>query len=451
MRIAYLDCFAGIAGDMFLGALIDAGVPPRVLHEATAALNLGASLKIETVDRSGISSTKVHVLEGENLAESIAQQQTHTHTHSHQPKTQHLHKTGQPHTHEEAQIHDEPHEHTHGRSLTEIRALIQSAPLAGPVKHLAIRTFELLGQSEAKIHNVPVDQIHFHEVGAVDAIVDIVASSAGIHHLQIGAWYSSPVNVGGGTVLCAHGTFPVPAPATADLLRGFPTYSAHIQKELVTPTGAAILRALDPQFGPQPPMAVARIGYGAGTRNPHDFPNVLRLSTGESSTLETPRPDAHKVESPKHSHHHESETVTVLETALDDLSPQVLAYVTEQALALGALDVMLTPVVMKKGRPGTLLTVLANPSDSHKLQQLLLRETSTLGIRIRQDQRVCLDRTHASVDTPYGPIRIKIGSDHGEERNAAPEFEDCRAAALAHSVPLKQVQQAALLAFRSRA
>ena len=451
MRIAYLDCFAGIAGDMFLGALIDAGVPPRVLHEATAALNLGASLKIETVDRSGISSTKVHVLEGENLAESIAQQQTHTHSHSHQPKTQHLHKTGQPHTHEEAQIHDEPHEHTHGRSLTEIRALIQSAPLAGPVKHLAIRTFELLGQSEAKIHNVPVDQIHFHEVGAVDAIVDIVASSAGIHHLQIGAWYSSPVNVGGGTVLCAHGTFPVPAPATADLLRGFPTYSAHIQKELVTPTGAAILRALDPQFGPQPPMAVERIGYGAGTRNPHDFPNVLRLSIGESSTLETPRPDAHKVESPKHSHHHESETVTVLETALDDLSPQVLAYVTEQALALGALDVMLTPVVMKKGRPGTLLTVLANPSDSHKLQQLLLRETSTLGIRIRQDQRVCLDRTHASVDTPYGPIRIKIGSDHGEERNAAPEFEDCRAAALAHSVPLKHVQQSALVAFRARA
>ena len=441
MRIAYLDCFAGIAGDMFLGALLDAGVSPAVLHQAVAALNLGASLKIETVDRSGISSTKVHVLENEVLAETAPQHQASAHTHSRQPKTQHLHKTGdsQPghtHTHDEPHTHDhEPHEHTRGRSLTEIRSLIQTAPLADPVKNFAVRTFELLGASEAKIHNVPIDQIHFHEVGAVDAIVDIVASSAGIHHLQIGTWYSSPVNVGGGTVLCAHGTFPVPAPATADLLRGFPTYSAHIQKELVTPTGAAILRALEPTFGPQPPMQVQQIGYGAGTRNPKDFPNVLRIAIGHQ---------------PNSKHPHHSETVTVLETALDDLSPQVLAFVAEQALALGALDVMLTPVVMKKGRPGTLLTVLVNPSDSEKLQQFLLRETSTLGIRIRQDQRVCLDRTHTSVDTSYGPIRIKIGSDSGEERNAAPEFEDCRAAALAYSVPLKQVQQAALFAFRSR-
>jgi hypothetical protein len=234
MRIAYLDCFAGIAGDMFLAALIDAGVPPQVLHEATAALGVGATLRIGKVDRSGISATKVDVLEGDRLAEQVPQD---ANVYTQQPKTQHLHKAGHTHSHDhdhseaththEPHTHDD-HAHSHGRSLTAIRSLIQNAPLAAPVKQAAIRAFELLGSSEAKIHNVPVDEIHFHEVGAIDAIVDIVAASAGIHHLNVGAWYCSPINVGGGTVVCAHGTFPVPAPATADLLRGLPTYSAHI-------------------------------------------------------------------------------------------------------------------------------------------------------------------------------------------------------------------------------
>ena len=471
MRIAHLDCFAGIAGDMFLGALIQAGVPINVLEEATAALNLGASLKIETVDRSGISSIKVHVLEGGELAETKAgkhshhhdeEQHQHTHEgHSHQPQTQHQHKTGHKHDHDHGhdQKHDDGHdhkhehghEHTHGRSLTVIRDLITRAPLAEPVKALSIRAFELLGRSEAKIHNVPVDEIHFHEVGAVDAIVDIVASAAGIHHLHIGQWYSSAINVGGGMVECAHGTFPVPAPATADLLRGVPTYSAHIKKELVTPTGAALLRALDPIFGEGPAMRTEAIGYGAGTRNPEGFPNVLRLTIGESveSTGKAPAPNSNNQASATHPHH--SETVTVLETALDDASPQVLAYVAEKALADGALDVMLTPVIMKKGRPGTLITLLCNPDQSQTFEQLLFRETSTLGVRIRQDRRLCLDRSHTTVSTPYGEIRLKIGTESAEERNIAPEFEDCRAAATKHNVPLKHVQQAALGALRSKA
>jgi uncharacterized protein (TIGR00299 family) protein len=439
MRIAYLDCFAGISGDMFLGALLDAGVPRQVLDDAVAALNLGASLRIERVDRSGISATKVHVFEGAALAEPTHEQgpqQQERHVHTPQLQTQHLHKTGHAHTHDHA--HDEPaHTHMHGRSLSTIRTLLQQAPLAEPVKRTAIRAFGLLGSSEARIHNVPVEQIHFHEVGAVDAIVDIVAASAGIHHLQIGAWHSSPLNVGGGMVVCAHGTFPVPAPATADLLRGVPTYSAHVQKELVTPTGAALIRALEPSFGPQPAMQAESIGYGAGTRNPADFPNVLRLTIGESS-------------SPQKRRHDGSESVTVLETALDDLSPQLLAYVTETALAQGALDVMLTPVIMKKGRPGTLLTVLCNEAESPALQQLILRETSTLGLRIRRDRRACLDRSHATVDTAYGPIRIKRGSLDGEELNAAPEFEDCRAAARERQVPVKQVQQAAIAAYAAK-
>jgi uncharacterized protein (TIGR00299 family) protein len=435
MRIAYLDCFAGIAGDMFLGALLDAGVPAEVLRRATAALNLNASLHIETVDRSGISCTKVSVMERDRLAEDLEPGRQHTQTgnYSQHPKTQHLHKLGHSHDHKHAE--DEPAIHTHveGRSLTQIRSLIQNASLTEPVKQTAIRAFERLGNSEAKIHNVPVDDIHFHEVGAVDAIVDIVCASAGIHHLNIGAWYSSPLNVGGGTVVCAHGTFPVPAPATADLLRGLPTYSAHIQKELVTPTGAAIVRTLDPVFGPQPAMRVESIGYGAGTRDPQNFPNVLRLSIGESPENGNP-PD-------------ETETVTVLEAAIDDLSPQVLAYVAETALSQGALDAMLTPVIMKKGRPGTLLTVLCKPADSAAMEQLILSETSTLGVRVRQDRRVTLDRSHTTVSTAFGDIRVKVGARNGAELNIAPEFEDCRAAALAHSVPLKQVLQAALAAY----
>ena len=426
MRIAYLECFAGIAGDMFLGALIDAGVPAEVLVEATLALQLDASLKIETVDRSGISCTRVQVMEGAVLAE----EREPVHDHAHAADHSHAHEDGHTHSHEHTHDHDHTHEHVHGRSLSVIRELIQKAPLEELVKSRAIRTFELLGASEAKIHNVGVEAIHFHEVGAVDAIVDIVAACAGIEYLKVDAWHCSPLNVGGGMVECAHGTFPVPAPATADLLRGYPTYSAHVQKELVTPTGAALVRTLEPVFGAQPAMRVERIGYGAGSRNPKGFPNALRISVGEVAEAKG------------------TDTVTVLETALDDLSPQVLAWVAESALAAGAMDVMLTPVIMKKGRPGTLLTILCDEAQSAALQQLILRETSTLGLRIRRDRRACLDRSHTTVQTEYGPIRIKLGSLAGEELNAAPEFEDCRSAALEHKVPVKQVQQAAIAAYR---
>ena len=422
MRIAYLDCFAGISGDMFLGALIDAGLEPNVLYEATAALNLGATLKIEKADRSGITATRVHVFEGTKLAEANPAPMTEPAAHQHDPQTQHDHKAG--HSHD----HPHEHEHHHGRSLTTIRTLINTANLPSAVKATAVRTFELLGASEAKIHNVDIEKIHFHEVGAVDAIVDIVAASAGIHALAIDKWFCSPLNVGGGMVDCAHGRFPVPAPATADLLRGLPTYSAHVEEELVTPTGAAIIRALEPTFAPQPAMRVQNIGYGAGTRNAKGFPNVLRLSIGETT-------DA------THS------SVAVLSTAIDDISPQILAHVTERALALGALDVMSTAVQMKKGRLGTLITMLSDDAHTPALEQLLLRETSTLGIRIHHERRSCLDRTHTTVTTPYGEIRIKIGSRNGEIFNAAPEFEDCRTAAAQHNVPVKQVLQTATSAY----
>lgn len=458
MKIAYLDCFAGISGDMFLGALLGAGVEQRVLEDAVSALGLGASLKIGAVDRSGISSVKVDVFERDLLAESVPaisssidtfqDQVERTAVYSRQPETQHLHKTGVPHTHEPPHADESgftPQTHTHGRSLTTIRNLIQESRLDSAVVRTALRAFELLGASEARIHNVPVDEIHFHEVGAIDAIVDIVAASAGIHALGADKWMASSVNVGGGMVDCAHGRFPVPAPATADLLRGIPTYSANVQMELVTPTGAALLRVLteekDLTFGPQPAMAVHKIGYGAGSRDPKGFPNVLRLSVGEASSSTSAEH--------RHGHPHDSQTVTVLETALDDLSPQVLAHVAEAALQQGALDVMLTSVIMKKGRPGTLLTVLCNPDTRATLERLILTETSTLGIRVREDKRSCLDRTFTTVETEYGAIKIKMGRLNGEALNANPEFEDCRAAAASYSVPVKQVQQAAIAAYVS--
>ena len=320
------------------------------------------------------------------------------------------------------------HHHAHdARGLTEILALINHATLPEPVKAMASRTFELLGASEAKIHDKPIESIHFHEVGAVDAIVDIVLAAAAAHSLGIDAWYCSALNVGSGTVQCAHGRFPVPAPATADLLRGAPTYSAGPAMELVTPTGAALVRALDCRFGPVPTWRVDKIGYGAGTRNPDGFANVLRLSLGSTDAAGS-----------------SAETVTVIETAIDDLSPQVMAYVMEQALATGALDVMCTPVLMKKNRPGHLLTLLAERKNAAQLEDLLFRETSTLGLRIREERRSVLDRKNVTVNIFGETVRIKVASRDGQELHAAPEFEDCRKIAERQAIPLKHVQEAAL-------
>lgn len=430
MRVALLECFAGIAGDMFVAAAMDAGVPLAVIEQVVGALQLGVTLGCEKVDRSGISSTRFHVLINGQPAESAERKQEHNHEHP----QEHAHEHAHHHSHEHEYSHKHEHNHEHGRSLSQIRKLIAAAPIAPAIQLRATKIFELLGAAEAKIHNVPVDSIHFHEVGSVDAIVDIVAASAAIDFLERGGplqWYVSAINVGGGMVECAHGTFPVPAPATAELLRGLPTYSAQLQKELATPTGAAILQSLSPQTTTLPPAIFHSIGYGAGSRNPQGFPNVLRLSLGETVQEDTS----------------EGDEVMVLETALDDLNPQITAHVAQLVLAAGALDVMLTPVQMKKGRPGTLLTVLARPVAAARMESLLFRETSTLGLRIHRETRRTLDRRHMTVNTTYGLIRIKLGLLRGEVVNAAPEFEDCRVAAEAHKRPLKEVYQAAIAAW----
>ena len=500
MRIAYLECFSGISGDMFLGALLDAGVPPEVLTRTVEALGVDARLEISRVDRSGISATKLDVIAagekelpreefwaGALSTEAVSSQQsalspaadsdnyghsrsdTHSHAHSHEHSHgdgeshshshKHSHSQTPPraavphehsHSHSHEHSHDHPHshgdhEHTHAgegacgpehkhthshRGLKEIRQIIQAASISQSAKDRAIKIFEALGAAEAKVHNSDIEKIHFHEVGAIDAIVDIVCASVGAEALGVDEWVCSPLNVGGGTVVCAHGAFPIPAPATLELLKNAPVYSGEIQKELVTPTGAAIVSVLASRFTHFPAMKTEKIGYGAGSRNFKSSPNVLRISIGETAEQqESPFP---------------VEEITVLEANVDDMTPQVFGYVMEQALQNGALDAFGTPVQMKKSRPGMLLTVLCRTEDSHRLTKLILAETTTLGVRMRRESRAALTRRHVSVSTKWGDVRMKLANLNGSISNYAPEYEDCRQIAKEKKVPLKTVMQEAI-------
>ncbi len=319
--------------------------------------------------------------------------------------------------------------------------------ISAGAKGIAIGIFEALGVAEAEIHNVPVEKVHFHEVGAVDAMVDIVCAAVGAESLGIEEWVCSPLNVGGGTVKCAHGTLPVPAPATLKLLQGAPVYSSGPQVELVTPTGAAIVKVLVTRFAALPAIRVEKAGYGAGTREFADHPNLLRITVGESASVD--QTSAVAAESVGASSDAWAEKIMVLEANLDDLSPQVLAYAMERLLAEGALDVFSLPVQMKKGRAGAVLTVLAKIEDAGRLTKTIFAETTTLGVRRREACRQTLTRRWESVDTTWGPVRIKIANMNGTISNYAPEFEDCRALAEAHHVPLKQVMQEAARVYAS--
>jgi uncharacterized protein (TIGR00299 family) protein len=436
MRIAYLDCFSGISGDMFLGALLDAGVSPELLEDTVATLNIGARLEISRVLRSGISAIKVDVyVYGEkDLPREVFSEKRE---HDHHPDHAHEHDSGYKHSHDaHTHLHDtHSHPHAHGRSLTAIREIIEKAAISPTAKATAIRIFENLAEAEAEIHDTSIDQVHFHEVGAVDAMVDIVCAAVGAESLAVKEWVCSPLNVGGGTVKCAHGTLPIPAPATLKLLRDAPVYSSGPQVELVTPTGAAIVKTLSTRFAPFPAMTIEKTGYGAGTREFPDHPNLLRITIGEAESA------AHLSTS--------NDRITVLEANLDDLSPQVLAYAMERLLAEGALDVFSVPVQMKKSRPGALLTVLAKIEDANRLTKTIFAETTTLGVRRREEQRQTLARRWENVNTTWGPVRIKIASMNGTISNYAPEYEDCRALAEAHHVPLKEVIHEAVQAYTS--
>jgi len=450
MRIAYLDCFSGMSGDMFLGALVDAGVPARLFEETIAALNVGARLDISRVNRSGIRATKVDVYvngEKELPREQYWEQRAHKHEHPHGHDDHHSHDREpvalREHNFSRAQAVEDvpattraglpaPHEHAqeHGRGLKEIREIIRKSAISESVKNTAIKIFEALGAAEAKIHNSSIEEVHFHEVGAVDAMVDIVCAAVGAEALDVDQIVCSPLNVGGGTVKCAHGTFPVPAPATLELLQNAPVYSSGIDVELVTPTGAAIVRTLATRFGSFPAMKVQKIGYGAGTRDFAGHANVVRLSIGESQT-EMAANVSH-------------ETIAVLEANLDDLNPQVFGYVMDRLLQEGALDVFGIPVQMKKSRPGMLLTILVKPEDAARLTEIIFSETTTLGVRRRDESRQVLARKWITVTTKWGDVRLKIASMNGTVTNYAPEYDDCKRIAAEHQVPLKDVMQEAV-------
>jgi len=435
MRVAYLDCFSGISGDMFLGALVDAGVPGQLLEATVSALNIGARLEVSRVIRSGISALKVDVYShGEKdlprevyweQRTAVASHAAHSHGHAHNdaPSSE----AAGPHQHEHHP------DHAHGRGLAEIRGIIRDAAISPSAKQTAIRIFEALGAAEARIHSSEIEKVHFHEVGAVDAMVDITCAAVGVEALGVQEIVCSPLNVGGGTVQCAHGTFPVPAPATVELLQGAPVYSSGIQAELVTPTGAALVKTLVKRFSSFPAMNIEKTGYGAGTRDLPGHANVVRLTLGELHA----GMEAGVVH----------ETITILEANLDDLNPQVFGYVTDCLLEEGALEAFGVPVQMKKGRPGMLLTVLCRREDADKLTHLVFRETTTLGVRRRDEQRHALARRWATVSTPWGDVRMKVASLNGTVTNYAPEYEDCRRIAAEKHVPLKDVMQAALQAY----
>lgn len=380
MKICYLDAFSGISGDMLVGALADAGAETSVLVQALSSLAPGAEIRFEKTMRRGISATKFHVGGGDNR------------------------------------------KHRH---LPAILAMIEQSALPAPVKRDSSAVFQRLGEVEAAVHQVPIEKVHFHEVGAIDSIADIVGACLGIHMLGVDSVYCSPVNVGSGTAETEHGTLPVPAPATAGLLAGKPIYARGPSVELTTPTGAAIAVSLSESFGALPPMKISTIGYGAGVRDFKEQPNVLRVLVGEPTGAV------------------EAATVSVIEANVDDVTPQVLGFAMERLFESGALDVSFCPVFMKKNRPGTLIRVIARPEDRERLSQILFAETTTLGVRIIAAERRVQSRRMIEVETQFGKVRVKLG----ESGAFAPEYEDCRTLARQAGVPLKQVLAEANLAY----
>jgi pyridinium-3,5-bisthiocarboxylic acid mononucleotide nickel chelatase len=372
----YLDAFSGIAGDMLVGALADAGADQDVIAAAVHSLNAGATVSFEKVKRAGIAATKYRV----------AVEEAHGHRH-----------------------------------LSHILNLIEKGSLSRRAGDTAKAVFHKLGEAEAEVHNVPIEKVHFHEVGAADSIADIVGACVAFDLLGVDHVVCSPINVGSGTIRTEHGILPVPAPAAALLLANVPIYSQGPAVELATPTGAAVAATFSSHFGALPPMKISRIGYGAGDRDFPEQPNVLRVLLGKTT------------------HAEEATVVSVIEANIDDSNPQVLAYAAERLLEAGALDVTLQPLIMKKGRPGHLLRVIAKPHDRETLAQIVFAETSTLGLRVYQAERRVQARSFTDVETPYGSVRMKIACEGGY----APEYEDCRKRAMEAGVPLREVLAAA--------
>jgi len=410
---------------MVLGALIDAGVPLDDIRRALGSLTIDPGMVwTERVTRVGVSATRFCV-RGEELKVD----------HAHDHKGGHAHDHGHPHHHDTppAGDHETIHHH-HGahRTLAEIFGLIDGSALAPAGKDRAKALFQRLGEAEAAVHGIPIERVHLHEVGATDSIIDIVGAVFAMDAIGAERVVASPLNVGSGTIRSAHGVYPVPAPATARLLQEAPIYAGRQAAELVTPTGALLVTGFAHEFGPIPPMRLKTIGYGAGTRDLPDTPNVLRVLIGDAAAAAP------------------SQTVVVIEAEIDDMNPQIFGVLMDRLLTEGALDVFYTPIQMKKNRPGTLLTIVAAPDARERLTGIVFRETTTIGVRYREMSRECLDRETTTVDTGLGAVRIKIARRAGEVVNAAPEFDDCVRLAAAHDRPVKDVYALAMRAFAAR-
>ena len=378
MKIAYLDCFSGVSGDMFVGALLDAGLPAENLDETIAGLGLdGFTISHKQEERNHIFGTKFSVT---------------------------LHQEDQP-----------------TRHLSDIKDILRSSNLTPQIIEKCISVFERLAETEGEIHHLSPENVHFHEVGAVDSIIDVVASVAGMYHLGIEKLFVSKIPVGSGMIDSAHGTIPLPAPATIALLKGVPIYDSGQDAEMVTPTGAALLTSLGTSFGPMPPMTIERVGYGVGTRSLSDRPNLLRILVGRDA--ERGRLD----------------TVVLLESDLDDMSPELLGYLMDSLFEAGALDVSFSHIHMKKNRPGIRLQVIARPEDRDRFVGIVFRESTSLGIRISYSQREVLERNKVTVDSPWGEMRLTRVADRDHGTVLVPEYEECRRIAKQHNLPLRDV------------
>ena len=415
MKMLYFDCFSGISGDMTIGALLDLGVELAYLRTELRKLPVeGYDIQASRVVRANISAMKFDVVvDGENRDQQHAH---HDHHHDHAGE----------------------HHHHHHRA-SEILEMIRQSALNGNTKRIAESIFTKLAISEGKVHHIAPEDVEFHEVGAVDSIVDTVGSAIGFDALGVDRFACSPINVGSGFIHCQHGIYPVPAPATADLLRNATIYSKHAATELVTPTGAAILAAVVGEFGPMSGVSIEHIGYGAGTKQFQDFPNCLRLMVCSDRKEEARLHEPPAVD-----------TIIVIEANIDDMTPQNLGFVTERLLEAGALDVCAIPALMKKGRPGHLLQVLTPPNRRAAIESLIFRETTTIGLRHYAAARSVLEREIVEVETVHGKVRVKVSKLDGKITNVAPEFEDCARLAREKNVPLKEVQNLALQAYSGK-
>lgn len=405
-RLLHLDCFSGIAGNMFLGALLDLGLAREQLEADLAGLRLPHRLIVRRVQRGALAARHLEVrLPGSGRARRRVQADAaHAHAHDH------------------AQAHG--HAHADGRHYHEIVRVLESARLAPEVRGRALASFEALAKAEARVHGIPVERVHFHEVGAVDAIVDVTGVAIGLSRLGIARVTASPVALGGGTVETAHGRLPLPAPATLELLRGIPCVPAHVDWETVTPTGAAILRSVVDEFRALPAMTIEAIGHGAGEDRPGPLPNVLRAVLGREAGSAADR-------------------VVCLETNLDDLVPEHFDHLMERLFEEGALDVSIAHVQMKKNRPGFLVRVLGHPADRLRLARTLFAESTAIGVRVSESDRIVLRRELREVDTPWGRIGVKVVWDAEGAPQASAEYDDCKRAARKHGVPLREVVRAA--------